>query len=119
MPFFVSKEYTDSTNLTKQILEESDLNGDILPIIAMYFSNLFHQNYDGGVDINKLREKYDFPEVAKSVKVIDNEHQISVVVKWGDSEKLITEMQNQEYITESDWQNYKIFTPYSLFPAIT
>ncbi|MBE9230215.1 CRISPR-associated helicase Cas3' [Cuspidothrix issatschenkoi LEGE 03284] len=110
MPFFVSKEYTDSTNLTKQILEKYDLNGDILPMIAMYFSNLFHQNHHGGKHIQELREKYDFPEVAKSVKVIDNEHQISVVVKWGDSEKLIAEMENQEYLTELDWRKLQQFT---------
>ncbi|MFN4953710.1 MAG: CRISPR-associated helicase Cas3' [Aphanizomenon sp.] len=102
--------YIQPINLTKKILAKYDLNGDILPIIKIYFGTLFHQNHDGGVDIQKLRENYDFPEVAKSVKVIDDEHQISVVVKWGNSEKLIAEMQNQEYITESDWRKLQQFT---------
>ncbi|MTJ08088.1 MULTISPECIES: CRISPR-associated helicase Cas3' [unclassified Anabaena] len=102
--------YIYRTNLTKKILAKYDLNGDILPIIQMYFSSLFNQNHDGGVDIQKLRESYDFPEVAKSVKVIDDEHQTSVVVKWGDSEKLIAQMQNQEYLTELDWRKLQQFT---------
>ncbi|MBD2296356.1 CRISPR-associated helicase Cas3' [Anabaena sphaerica FACHB-251] len=102
--------YQSGISITKKILEKCDLNSDILYLIKMYFSDLLNQNYDGGVDIQKLREKYDFPEVAKAVKVIDNEHQIAVVVKWGDSEKLIAEMKNQEYITESDWRRLQKFT---------
>jgi CRISPR-associated endonuclease/helicase Cas3 len=102
--------YIYPTNLTQTILAKYDLNGDILRMIEMYFSNLFNQNHDGGIDIQRLRESYDFPEVAKSVKVIDDEHQISVVVKWGDSEKLIAQMQTQEYFTELDWRKLQQFT---------
>ncbi|MDD1413607.1 CRISPR-associated helicase Cas3' [Dolichospermum sp. ST_con] len=102
--------YIYPTNLTQTILVKYDLNGDILRMIEMYFSNLFNQNHDGGIDIQRLRESYDFPEVAKSVKVIDDEHQISVVVKWGDSEKLIAQMQTQEYLTELDWRKLQQFT---------
>ncbi|MBS9386242.1 MAG: CRISPR-associated helicase Cas3' [Dolichospermum sp. BR01] len=110
MPFFVSKDYNDRTNSTEKILAKYDLNSDTLPIIKMYFCTLFNENHDGGVDIKKLRENYDFPKVAEAVKVIDNQHQISVVVKWGDSEKLIIEMQNKTYLTESDWRKLQKFT---------
>ncbi|MBD2138442.1 CRISPR-associated helicase Cas3' [Anabaena sp. FACHB-1237] len=102
--------YQYGISITKKILEKYDLNCDILSLTEIYFSDLFNQNHDGGIDVQKLRERYDFPEVAKSVKVIDDEHQISVVVKWGDSEKLIAEMQNQEYLTESDWRKLQKFT---------
>ncbi|MFM5980663.1 MAG: CRISPR-associated helicase Cas3' [Sphaerospermopsis kisseleviana] len=102
--------YKDGISITKKILEKYDINDDILSLIKIYFSDLLNQNHDGGVDIQKLREKYDFPEVAKAVKVIDNEHQIAVVVKWGDSEELIVEMENKEYITETDWRRLQKFT---------
>jgi CRISPR-associated endonuclease/helicase Cas3 len=102
--------YIQATNLTKKILTNYDLNDDILPIIKMYFSNLFNQNHDGGIDIQKLRENYDFPKVAEAVRVIDNQHQISVVVKWGNSEELIAEMQDQKYLTEADWRKLQQFT---------
>lgn len=110
MSSFNPPGYQCGINITKKILEKYDFNHDILSLINIYFSDLFNQNHDGGVDIQKLREKYDFPEVAKSVKVIDDEYQISVVVQWGDSEKLIAQMQSKEYLTESDWRKLQKFT---------
>jgi len=105
--------YIQPINITKKILDNKhdkyDINTNTLPLINIYFRTLFNQNHDGGLHIQKLREDYDYPKVAQNFKVIEDEHQISVVVRWGDGERLIEEMKNKDYLTELDWRKLQQF----------
>ena len=116
MQSFVSSDYTNRQKITEQLLLQTDLNINILDTINRYFRILYNENHDGGVEIQKLRENYNYPEVAEKYKVLDDS-QISVVVEYGDNRELINGLKNKEFLTSNDWrkiQKYTVNLPQSM-----
>ncbi|MCC5670389.1 CRISPR-associated helicase Cas3' [Nostoc sp. CHAB 5784] len=102
--------YIHGVNITKGILRRFDLNQELLEAVKQYFLNFFHENHDGGKEINYLRSVYNFPEVARQINVIDDFNQISVVVNWGDGKPIIEELSQKEFLNEQDWRRVQAFT---------
>jgi CRISPR-associated endonuclease/helicase Cas3 len=108
-----STEYRNRINITNGILEKNPkaLSTDILDSIRKYFLQIYNLiKADGGKDIQKLRNEYNYPEVAKKFSVIDDEKQQSVIVAWKKGINLISEFRDKENLTIDDWRKLQRYT---------
>ncbi|MFM7368861.1 MAG: hypothetical protein ACKO2Z_13940, partial [Sphaerospermopsis kisseleviana] len=116
MKGFVSLDYTNRQKITEHLLMQTDLNANILDTVNRYFRILYNENHDGGLEIQKLRENYNYPEVAEKYKVLEDS-QISVVVEYANNSGVINDIKNKEFLTNNDWrklQKYTINVPQSM-----
>ena len=109
MKGFVSSDYNNRQKITEQLLLQTDLNINMLNTINRYFRILYNENHDGGLEIQKLRENYNYPEVAEKYKVLDDT-QISVVVEYENNKQLLNELKTKEFLTNNDWRKLQKFT---------
>lgn len=119
-----SQEYRNNISITNAILQNNPeaLSTDILDSIHQYFLRIYTQiKADGGKYIQKLRDDYNYPEVAKKFRLIDDEKQIAVIVPWGEGEQLIAELRDCDTLTVRDWrkiQKYSVNLPENVAKGI-
>ncbi len=97
-------------NITKNIIDKDPqaLDKKILESIDLYFKQIYTQWNDS--EIQGLRKQYDYPEVAKAFKLIDEDYKISVLCPWDRGIQHIEELQNKENLILED---YRKIQPYS------
>jgi CRISPR-associated endonuclease/helicase Cas3 len=104
--------YRNRISITRNLLQRDPeaLGKNMLETIERYFQLLYNEQHAGGQEIQQLRSQYNYPEVAKRFKVIDNDWQESVVVPWKEGASLIAQLQEKEYLSRANWRELQPYT---------
>lgn len=108
-----SREYTNRIEITRAILTKDTeaLDSNLLKSIRQYFLQIYNQIHaEQGNKIQQLRFAYNYPEVAKKFKVINDEAQSPVVVPWREGKNLVAELQSKEILSSQDWRRLQRYT---------
>jgi CRISPR-associated endonuclease/helicase Cas3 len=105
-------EYQNRIEITRAILTKHPeaLSCNILESVRQYFQQVYNNVHAGGKQIQKLRVAYNYPEVAKRFRVIDNDWQQSVVVPWKEGANLITELRERDVLNYHEWRQVQKYT---------
>lgn len=100
-------DYRKRIQITKTVFDNyaDPLGEDILDAIREYFQKLYNDLHAGGQEIQKFRYRYDFPKVAKRFHVIEDDYAASVVVPWGEGDRLIETLSQKDGLTQTDWRS--------------
>jgi CRISPR-associated endonuclease/helicase Cas3 len=122
---YPSADYRKRTQITREILASGDydLNDSLqlLKAIETYYRKCNSELAGDIHDIQELRRNFQFEKVANLVKLIDDEHQISVVVPWGEGADLLQSLDLSKALDEEEWrklQPYTLNLPESQFQDI-
>lgn len=107
---YPSSDYKARTNITRDILKTCDLNESLLEAIALYYKKCYSSLTGDSYDIQKSRRELKFEEVEKKVKIIDDEHQFSAFVPWGEGAELIKPLNLSKPLSEADWRKLQPYT---------
>jgi len=107
------REYTNRIEITRAILtkDAEALDSNLPKSIRQYFLQIYNQIHaEEGNKIQQLRFAYNYPEVAKKFKVINDEAQSPVVVPWREGKNLVAELQSKEVLSSQDWRRLQRYT---------
>lgn len=109
---YPSQDYRKRTKITREILASGnyDLNENLLEAISAYYAKCYSTLTGDTHNIQNLRKKFQFEQVANLVKLIDDEHQISVVVPWGEGAHLLASMDTSKSLDEEEWRKLQPYT---------
>jgi CRISPR-associated endonuclease/helicase Cas3 len=110
---YPSTDYQARTQITREILasDEYDLNENLLEAISIYYSKCNSKLAGDIHDIQKLRRAFQFEKVANLFKLINDEHQISVVVPWGEGANLLNSLDlAKTSLNEEEWRRLQPYT---------
>lgn len=109
---YPSGDYKNRTQITRDILDSSgyDLNENLLAAISLYYNKCNSDLTGDTHDIQELRKILQFEQVAKLFKIIDDEHQFSVVVPWREGANLIKSLDPSKPMNEADWRGLQPYT---------
>lgn len=94
-------EYGKAVQRTRQLLQESDLDLHDPIIFEEYFQSLYQIEKRDKHDIQELREKLDYPEVAQRFRLIDD-NTMPVVIRYNDDVREILKDISQRGLWSSD-----------------
>jgi len=90
--YFIPDEVDKQASITYSMIKTGNVNplghNDLIKYFSMYYDNTDPD------DIIKLREKLQFGDVCEKFHVIEKKDEISVVVPYGDYEKILNEIMN-------------------------
>ncbi|NJL03197.1 MAG: CRISPR-associated endonuclease Cas3'' [Spirulinaceae cyanobacterium RM2_2_10] len=79
--------------------------------IALYYREwMYRQAIDGGNRIQRLRQNYDYPAVAREFAIIDSDWQQSVLVNWGEGAERLASLREKAHLTAGDWRSLQPYT---------
>jgi CRISPR-associated endonuclease/helicase Cas3 len=107
---YPSPDYNARTNITREILKVHDLNDNLLEAIDLYYSKCYSSLVGDKHDIQKLRRELKFEQVSEKFKVIDNEHQFSAFVPWGEGAELLKSLDCSKSLSEANWRKLQPYT---------
>jgi CRISPR-associated endonuclease/helicase Cas3 len=107
---YPSSDYKARTNIAREILRDYDLNENLLEAIALYYSKCYSSLTGDKHDIQKLRRELKFEQVADRFKLIDDEHQFSAFVPWGEGCELLKLLDCSKSLPEADWRQLQPYT---------
>ena len=109
-------EYQDRIEKTRSLLQQDPeaLGKNQLDALACYYRLVFNKQSEVGESVQKLRMKFDFPEVDRQFRVIDDDWQQSVIVPYGEGGEFIERFAQQTSLSQQDWrklQDYIVNVP--------
>jgi CRISPR-associated endonuclease/helicase Cas3 len=109
---YPSGDYKKRTQITCEILASSDydLNENLLAAISLYYKKCNSSLTGDTYKIQELRKNLQFEKVAEQFKIINDDHQFSSVVPWGNGADLIKSLDLSKPLSEPEWRSLQPYT---------
>lgn len=107
---YPSADYKARTNITREILRTYDLNKKLLDAIALYYTKCYDSLAGDKYKIQELRREFKFEQVEEKFKIIDDSHQFSAFVPWGEGAEVVKSLDLSKPLSEADWRKLQPYT---------